>query len=60
MRSDHAQSILEMRDEGYLVVAWTPGELRGLDAEDYQEMEDRLVERGNDMIDQFLRENGNG
>jgi hypothetical protein len=39
-----------MRDAGYLVIIWSPNELGEIDT---SHMEDLLIERGNDMIEQL-------
>jgi hypothetical protein len=42
------QAIDSLRDEGYLVIIWTPQELGDIDS---GHLEDSLIERGNDMIE---------
>jgi hypothetical protein len=42
------QTIDTLRDEGYLVILWTPEELGDIDA---SHIEDALIERGNEMIE---------
>jgi hypothetical protein len=42
------QAIDALRDEGYLVIIWTPEELGDIDA---SHIEDALIERGNEMIE---------
>jgi len=42
------QAIDALRDEGYLVILWTPEELGDIDA---SYIEDALIERGNEMIE---------
>jgi hypothetical protein len=42
------QAIYALRDEGYLVIIWTPEELGDIDA---SHIEDALIERGNEMIE---------
>jgi hypothetical protein len=42
------QAIDTLRDEGYLVILWTPEELGDIDA---SHIEDALIERGNEMIE---------
>jgi hypothetical protein len=43
------QAIYALRDEGYLVILWTPEEL-GYNS-DASYIEDRLIELGNEMIE---------
>jgi hypothetical protein len=50
MKQQYLQAIRAMRDEGYLVIIWTPEELGDIDP---GHMEDTLIERGNDMIEQL-------
>ncbi len=50
MKQEYRQAINAMRDEGYLVIIWTPEELEYIDA---SHVEDMLIERGNDMIEQL-------
>jgi hypothetical protein len=50
MTPEQQKTINAMRDEGYLVIIWTPEELDGID---HGHIEDMLIERGNDMIDQL-------
>jgi len=42
------QAIYSLRDEGYLVIIWTPEELGNIDDTSY--LEDRIIELGNDLI----------
>jgi hypothetical protein len=42
------RAIDALRDEGYLVIIWTPEELGDIDA---SHIEDALIERGNEMIE---------
>ena len=42
------QAIYSLRDEGYLVIIWTPEELGDIDT---SYIEDRLIELGNEMIE---------
>jgi hypothetical protein len=53
MKPEHQQTIHAMRDEGYLVIIWNPDELGDVDA---SHIEDVLIERGNDMIEQLKGE----
>ena len=50
MKPEHQATIWAMRDAGYLVVIWTPEELGDIDA---SYVEDMIIERGNDMIEQL-------
>lgn len=50
MNEAQRQAVNTLRDEGYLVIIWTPEELGDIDA---SHMEDMLIERGNDMIEQL-------
>jgi hypothetical protein len=50
MKPEYQRAINAMRDEGYLVIIWTPQELGDIDA---SHVEDILIERGNDMIEQL-------
>jgi hypothetical protein len=47
------QAIHSLRDEGYLVIIWTPEELGDVDE---SHIEDALIERGNDMIEMLRGE----
>ena len=53
MKQEWANTIHAMRDAGYLVIVWQPGELGDIDA---SHIEDVLIERGNDMIEQLKGE----
>ena len=53
MKEQYRQAVNAMRDEGYLVIIWTPEELGDIDA---SHVEDLLIERGNDMIEQLQGE----
>lgn len=50
MTPEQQNVIHAMRDEGYLVIIWTPAELGDIDV---SHVEDMLIERGNDMIEQL-------
>jgi hypothetical protein len=50
MRTEWANTIHTMRDAGYLVIIWNPTELGDIDV---RHVEDLLIERGNDMIEQL-------
>jgi hypothetical protein len=53
----NTQTILNhLRDEGYLIIAWTPEELKNLDSADFEHIEDVLIMRGNDLIEQLQNE----
>lgn len=54
MKTEWSNTIHAMRDAGYLVIIWSPEELKYVDN---SHIEDILIERGNDMIEQLaLRE----
>lgn len=53
MTEAQRHAINSLRDEGYLVLIWTPQELGDIDA---SHIEDVLIERGNDMIEQLQGE----
>ena len=44
-----------LRDAGYLVVAWTPEELKFLDNADVKHIEQTCLKRGYEMIDELAR-----
>ena len=48
MTPEQQKAICTLRDEGYLVILWTPEELGDIET-DY--IEDRLIELGNEMIE---------
>jgi DNA uptake protein ComE-like DNA-binding protein len=50
MKPEQQKTINELRNEGHLVIVWTPQELDGIDP---SHIEDALIERGNDMIEQL-------
>jgi hypothetical protein len=50
MTPEQQKIIHALRDEGYLIIIWTPQELDGIDP---SHIEDALIERGNDMIEQL-------
>jgi hypothetical protein len=50
MKPEWIPTIHAMRDAGYLVIIWSPNELGDIDI---SHMEDLLIERGNDMIEQL-------
>jgi hypothetical protein len=47
MTPEQQQAIYSLRDDGYLVILWSPKELGDIDT---SYLEDRLIELGNDMI----------
>jgi hypothetical protein len=53
MKAEWLKTIYAMRDEGYLVIIWTPDELGDIDT---SHVEDMLIERGNNMIEQLKGE----
>jgi hypothetical protein len=53
MKADWIPTIHAMRDAGYLVIVWSPYELGDTDK---SHIEDMLIERGNDMIEQLKGE----
>jgi hypothetical protein len=53
MKIEHQQALNALRDEGYLVIIWHPTELGDIDP---RHIEDVLIERGNDMIEQLRGE----
>ena len=53
MKPEWIPTIHAMRDAGYLVIIWNPDELGDVDT---SHVEDLLIERGNDMIDQLKGE----
>ena len=53
MKTEWQPTIQAMRDAGYLVIIWSPEELGDIDA---SHVEDMLIERGNDMIEQLKGE----
>lgn len=44
-----------LRDAGYLIICWTPGEIEGVSDEGLNNIEDRLVTMGNDMIEELTQ-----
>lgn len=48
MTPEQQKAIDTLRDEGYLVILWTPEELGDIET-DY--IEDRLIELGNEMLE---------
>ena len=50
MKTEWSNTINAMRDEGYLVIIWSPAELGDVET---SHIEDLLIERGNDMIEQL-------
>ena len=50
MTKEQSKTIQDMRHEGYAVVVWNSEELRGVDP---IRVEDRMIEKGGDYIDQI-------
>lgn len=50
MKTEWSNTIHAMRDAGYLVIVWNPDELGDVEP---GYIEDVLIERGNDMIEQL-------
>ena len=50
MKAEWIPTIHAMRDAGYLVIIWSPEELGNIDT---RHVEDMIIERGNDMIEQL-------
>ena len=53
MKTEWMNTIHAMRDAGYLVIVWSPTELGDANL---SHIEDVLIERGNDMIEQLQGE----
>lgn len=53
MTQERSKTIQDMRHEGYAVAVWNPDELRGVDP---SRVEDRMIEKGGDYIDQISPE----
>lgn len=53
MTKDQNETVRTLRDAGYLVIIWAPDELCDVDT---RHIEDVLIERGNDMIEQLKGE----
>ena len=53
MKQEFTDTIRAMREAGYMVIVWTPDELGDTNT---SHIEDMLIERGNDMIEQFKEE----
>jgi len=53
MKQEWTNTINAMRDAGYLLIVWHPTELGDIDI---GHIEDVLIERGNDMIEQLKGE----
>jgi hypothetical protein len=53
MTKDQNETVRTLRDAGYLVIIWAPDELGDIDP---RHIEDVLIERGNDMIEQLKGE----
>ena len=48
-----SEALRTLRTAGFFIVAWTPDEMEGMDNEAREEMEDRLIMRGNDILDEL-------
>ena len=48
-------TLKELRDDGYLVVLWSPGELKGLHPVEIKHLEDQVIEQGSTTLE-LLRE----
>lgn len=53
MTPEQQKAIDTLRDEGYLVILWTPEELGDIDE---SHIEDALIERGNEMIEDLRQD----
>ena len=53
MNKEFTDTVRTMREAGYMVIVWTPDELGDTNT---SHIEDMLIERGNDMIEQFKEE----
>ena len=53
MREEYFKILKDMRVDGWLVVAWTPEEVGDIQTD---HIEDLLIERGNDIIEQLQGE----
>ena len=51
MNEDQRDMVNSLRDDGFIVIIWTPAELEGLDAEDTEYLEEVVIQKGNDFID---------
>jgi hypothetical protein len=51
MKTEWLKTIYALRDAGYLVIIWSPEELGDIDA---SHVEDALIERGNNLIEQLM------
>lgn len=50
MSNDELEVIKSLRNNGYLIIIWTPEELMNINI-DY--LEDIIIEKGNDTIEHF-------
>lgn len=50
MTPEQQKTIQTLRDDGYLIIIWTPQELDGIDP---SHIENLLIERGSGMIEQL-------
>lgn len=48
-----AEAFTALRKQGYFVVAWSPEDMEGMDEEARYELEERLIEHGNEYIDEL-------
>lgn len=55
MKPEHKSVIDALRDEGYLVIIWTPEELCNVNI---GHVEDRVTELGNEVIDNLAEKDG--
>jgi hypothetical protein len=53
MKAEWLKTIRAMREAGHLVVVWSPEELGNIDT---SHVENMIIERGNDMIEQLKGE----
>lgn len=53
MTPEQQKAIDTLREEGYLVILWTPEELGDIDE---SHIEDALIERGNEMIENLRQD----
>ena len=53
MNKEFTDTVRTMREAGYMVIVWTPDELGDTNT---SHIEDMLIEKGNDMIEQFKEE----
>lgn len=59
MTPEQQKVINELRDAGYVIVLWAPEELgENFSAADEEHLEDLVISRGNEIIEDCKRENG--